>query len=71
MAWVNYQVLRRRTASLMNQLGVEGKVVADQLGHGLNVSQNVYTRAGIKQQKIAVETLDDALNKENRKRVAS
>ena len=57
LAWVNYQVLRRSTASLMNQLGIEGKTVADQLGHGLNVSQNVYTQAGIRQQQLAVDAL--------------
>jgi integrase len=61
MTWVNYQVLRRSTASLLNQFGVEGKTVADQLGHGLDVSQNVYTQAGIKQQTNAVNILDNAL----------
>jgi integrase len=61
MTWVNYQVLRRSTASLLNQFGVEGKTVADQLGHGLDVSQNVYTQSGIKQQANAVNILDRAL----------
>ena len=46
----------------MNQLGVEGKTVADQLGHGLNVSQNVYTQAVIRQQQLAVDALDHALS---------
>jgi hypothetical protein len=45
----------------MNQLGVEGKTVAEQLGHGLDVSQNIYTQAGIEQQTNAVNRLDDAL----------
>lgn len=62
LAWVNYQVLRRSAASLMNQLGIEGKTVAEQLGHGLDVSQNIYTQAGIEQQTNAVNRLDDALN---------
>lgn len=61
LAWVNYQVLRRSAASLMNQLGIEGKTVSDQLGHGLNVSQNIYTQAGIQQQADAVNRLDHAL----------
>uniref|UniRef100_Q023G3 Phage integrase family protein n=1 Tax=Solibacter usitatus (strain Ellin6076) TaxID=234267 RepID=Q023G3_SOLUE len=61
LAWVNFQVLRRSTASLLNQPGVEGKTVADQLGHGLDVSQNVYTQAAIKQQAHAVNLLDHAL----------
>jgi len=66
LAWVNYQVLRRSAASLMNQLGIEGKVVADQLGQGLNVSQNVYNQAGIKGQTEAVNTLDNALKPKNK-----
>lgn len=61
LSWVNYQVLRRSAASLMNQLGIEGKTVSDQLGHNLDVSQNIYTQAGIDQQRRAVDTLDSAL----------
>ena len=61
MTWVNYQVLRRSAASLMNQLGVDGKTVADQLGHTLDVSQNVYTQAGVAQQRHAISLLDQAL----------
>jgi integrase len=61
LSWVNYQVLRRSAASLLNQLGVEGKTVADQLGHALDVSQNVYTQAGLDQQRRAIEKLDNAL----------
>jgi integrase len=32
LGWVNFQVMRRTHASLMSDLGVEGKLVADQLG---------------------------------------
>jgi integrase len=39
LGWVNYQVLRRSCSSLLNDLGVEGKIVADQLGHTLDVNQ--------------------------------
>lgn len=34
LSWVNFQVMRRTHSSLLNALGVEGKLVADQLGHG-------------------------------------
>ena len=61
MTWINYQVLRRSAASLMNQLGIEGKIVADQLGHGLDVSQNTYTITGVDRQRDAVERLDAAI----------
>jgi integrase len=62
---VNYQVLRRSAATLMNQLGIDGKIVADQLGHTLDVSQNVYTQAGIKRQQESVNQLDDAITAYN------
>jgi len=31
----------------MNELGVNGKLVADQLGRSLDVSQNVYTQSPV------------------------
>jgi hypothetical protein len=45
-------------SSLMNDQGTDGKVVADQLGHTLDVNQNVYTRAAFDRQKEAVNKLD-------------
>jgi hypothetical protein len=39
MDWANVQVMRRTHAPLMNGLGVNGKLVADQLGHSLDVNQ--------------------------------
>ena len=36
-------------------------VVADQLGHTLEVNQNVYTRVAFDRQKEAVNRLDSAL----------
>jgi integrase len=46
--WVDFHVFRRTSSSLMNDLGTEGKIVADQLGHTLDVNQNTYTRTGLK-----------------------
>ena len=43
LGWVNFHVLRRTNSSLMSDLGINHKVVADQLGHTLDVNQNVYT----------------------------
>jgi integrase len=62
LSWVNFQVLRRSCSTLLNQLGTDGKTVADQLGHTLDVNQNVYTRTGIARQHAAVQQLDDALS---------
>jgi integrase len=59
--WVTFQVLRRSCSSLLSDLGVDGKVVADQLGHTLDVNQNVYTRVGFGRQEEAVNRLDSAL----------
>jgi integrase len=43
LGWCNFQVMRRTHATLITGLGVDGKLVADQLGHSLDVNQNVYT----------------------------
>jgi integrase len=49
--WVNFQVMRRTHASLMNELEVDPKVVAEQLGHSLDVNLNVYTKVAQKRRK--------------------
>jgi integrase len=61
LEWVDFHVLRRTSSSLMNDLGVEGKVVSDQLGHGLDVNQNVYTQTSLKRRNRAVDSLETAL----------
>jgi hypothetical protein len=45
----------------MKQLGVNPKWVADQLGHSLDVSQNIYTRVPVEQRELAVQQLERAL----------
>ncbi|HEY2842676.1 MAG TPA: hypothetical protein VGJ09_03460, partial [Bryobacteraceae bacterium] len=61
LSWVNFQVMRRTHATLMNELHDDPKLVADQLGHTLDVSQNVYTRASVARRKAAVDKLEGAL----------
>jgi len=61
LAGVTFQALRRTCASILNALGVDGKLVADQLGHTLDVSQNVYTKSGIARQAAAINKLDTTL----------
>jgi integrase len=53
--------LRRSCSTLLNQLGTDGKIVADQLGHTLDANQNVYTRAVITRQRDAINKLDRIL----------
>jgi integrase len=61
LGWANFLVMRRTHATLMRSLGVEGKLVADQLGHSLDVSQNVYTQSPVKDRAIAVNNLERSL----------
>lgn len=61
LEWVDFHVLRRTHSTLMNELGVDPKVVSDQLGHTLDVNQNVYTQASVQRRKVAVDTLESAL----------
>ncbi len=61
MGWANFLVMRRTHATLMNELGVNGKLVADQLGHSLDVSQNVYTQSPVESRLPAVNQLEKTL----------
>ena len=61
LGWVNFQVMRRTHATLMNGLGVEGKLVADQLGHTLDVNQNIYTQSSVEIRRAAVNRLEKSL----------
>jgi integrase len=60
--WVDFHVMRRTHASLMRELQVDPKVVADQLGHSVDVDLNVYTHTGLGQRKEAVNALESALS---------
>lgn len=39
LGWASFQVMRRTHSTLMNKLQVDPKLVADQLGHTLDVNQ--------------------------------
>lgn len=47
LEWINFQVLRRTHSSLLDDLGVDPQVRADQMGHGVDVNQNDYTKASL------------------------
>jgi integrase len=61
LGWANFLVMRRTHATLMRALGVDGKLVADQLGHSLDVSQNVYTQSPVETRLAAVNQLEKSL----------
>lgn len=61
LAWANFQVMRRTHSTLMGDLGVDGKLVADQCGHTLDVSQNVYRQTPVSSRLPAVNELEKKL----------
>ena len=61
LGWVNFLVMRRSHATLMKALGVDGKLVADQLGHSLDVNQNVYTQSPVESRLDMVNQLEESL----------
>jgi len=61
LGWANFLVMRRTHATLMKALGVDGKLVADQLGHSLDVNQNVYTQSPVENRLVAVNQLEKSL----------
>jgi integrase len=62
LAWVNFQVMRRTHPTLMNNMGAEGKLVAAQLGHSLDVNQNVYTQSPVERRKEIVDQFERTLD---------
>lgn len=58
LEWATFQVMRRTNASRMQRVGVDPKVGADQRGHGLGVSLEVYTVSGLEAKSEAVQRLE-------------
>jgi integrase len=61
LGWANFLVMRRTHATLMKALGVDGKLVADQLGHTLDVNQNIYTQSPVELRQAALNQLEKSL----------
>jgi integrase len=61
LEWANFLVMRRTHSTLMRDLGVDGKLVADQCGHSLDVNQNVYTQSPVASRLPAVNQLEKKL----------
>ena len=58
LQWATFQVMRRTHSSLSRKAGIDPKVVADQLGHGLGVNLDVYTKSDLEQRAEAVKKLE-------------
>ncbi|MGH9689226.1 MAG: tyrosine-type recombinase/integrase [Candidatus Acidiferrales bacterium] len=61
LAWANFQVMRRTHSSLLKELDVDPQVRADQMGHTVDVNENVYTITSLKRRKEAVNALERAI----------
>jgi integrase len=61
LAWANFLVMRRTHATLMKALKQDPKLVADQLGHSLDVNQNVYTQSPVESRLGMVNQLEKSL----------
>ena len=60
LGWVDFKVMRRTNASLGHDAKVDPKVSADQRGHGIGVSLDVYTKSSMGKKAAAVKKLEDS-----------
>jgi integrase len=60
--WLNFQVMRRTWTSLAAGAGIDPKVRADQLGHGVDVDINTYTQTDFSAKLAAVTVVEGLLN---------
>lgn len=61
LGFVDFHVMRRTHSTLMNEIHDNPQMVADQMGHTVDVNQNVYTRASVARRKEAVDALESSL----------
>jgi integrase len=48
---VNFQVMRRAHSCLLKELDVDPQVRAEQMGHTVDVNENVYTRTSLERRE--------------------
>ena len=53
--------MRRTHSCLLDELGVDPQVRADQMGHSVDVNQNRYTRSSMERRQNAVNLLENAV----------
>jgi integrase len=61
LAWENFQVMRRTHSSLLKELNVDPHIRAEQMGHTVDVNENVYMITSINPRKEAANALETAL----------
>lgn len=57
LGWVDFHVFRRTHATLMREAGADAKLVADNMGHTVDVNQNTYTQTSMASRREAVNAL--------------
>lgn len=58
LGWVTFQVMRRTHSSLLRELDVAPEVRAQQMGHTVDVNENVYTMTSLESRRQAVNLLE-------------
>ncbi len=61
LQWVNFLVMRKTHSCLLKELDVDPQVRAEQMGHTVDVNENVYTRTSLERRREAVNRLETAL----------
>jgi integrase len=61
LGWVNYHVMRRTHSCLLAELDVDPRTRAEQMGHTVDVNENVYTRTSLARRREAVNRLENML----------
>ena len=61
LGFVNFHVLRRTHSCLLKELDVDPQVRAEQMGHTVDVNENVYTRTSLSKRREAVNRLETSL----------
>ena len=61
LQWVNFQVMSRTHSCLLDEIGIDPQVRADQMGHSVDVNQNQYTRSSLNRWVNAVNALQEAV----------
>jgi integrase len=62
LQWVNFQVMRKTHSCLLKELDVDPQVRAEQMGHTVDVNENVYTKTSLERRREAVNKLESALS---------
>ncbi len=65
LGWATFQVMRRTYATLAKEAGADPKVTADQMGHGVGVHLDEYTRSRLPQLTEVARQVEAFLPKES------